>query len=500
MIRNILIFVGFVSVFSGLRLFNLLGQPLYLDEGIYIFWSKLVSESAGFAYVSLQDGKTPLYFWLIASFRGIIGNTLLTGRLISVGASVISVLSWMVIIKKSVKFKYSYLVYLAFFAVMPLGLMTERMAFSDSLLGAWASLSMMFLYLAHHSIDDKKMWKIILWTLLSGITLGLGYMTKTTMRLFLIVYIGIALFWAIEYLKNRKMLKLLQIILVAGLMYFIYNQIVGFLRFGGQRFWGEIANKEGLLTFSIQEIIQRLKNEPLSYMAYVPLIGEYLFYYFGVALPLIIVGFVVTLKKDYQNIWILFMTGSIFTAVFLSGRVMASRYFYILVPVATAVITIGAIKLIETKKKLYWTVVALIWVLLFWQSLVMVVSPYNGMYASDDKNYYYTSDVNAYGLSDVIKFLEGKERNSIVGIYGTWGIPEGSRVILSEHNIESIGLRSILNLDTLKVDFDNKKEKYIYIVGKYSEMEALNKISTVKMLFKFDKPNGGIPTYLYKVL
>lgn len=518
MIRNILIFAGLISIFLGLRLFNLLVQPLYLDEGIYIFWSKLVSESTDFAYVSLQDGKTPLYFWLIASLRGIIGDTLLAGRLISVGASVVSVFSWMVIIKNSVKFKYSNLIYLAFFAVMPLGLMTERMAFSDSLLGACVSLSFMFLYLAYLDIDHNKLWKVLIWTFMSGITLGLGYMTKTTTRLFLVIHMGVIVFWLIIFFKNRQLLKIMQLILVIIIMYFIYNQIIGFLRFGGQRFWGEIVNKENLLTFSVPEIISRLKNEPLSYMAYVPLVGEYILYYFGVTLPLTIAGFVFIVKNNFKNFSIIFMAVSIVIAVFLSGRVMASRYFYILVPVITAIITIGAVKLFETKNKWYLSIVVITWILLFIQSLIMIISPYNGVYASDDKNYYYTGEVNAYGLQDVIKYLNDKEGNSIVGVYGTWGIPEGVRVILNEHGIEAVGLSNILSSNSTNsyekcetnrvlldgkcwmVNFDNKKDKFIYIVGEYREISILNRINTVKLLFKFDRPNSGISTYLYNVL
>jgi len=122
-----------------LRFSFILKSPLYLDEGIY----------------SLQDGKTPLFFWMIYVFGPLINNYLLAGRLISIFAGLVTAGCWMIIFFNYFNLRKS-IIYLFLFLIAPYGFLVERMALSDSLLMAFASLSLMFLMLFKKILDEKN--------------------------------------------------------------------------------------------------------------------------------------------------------------------------------------------------------------------------------------------------------------------------------------------------------------------------------------------------------
>jgi hypothetical protein len=246
-------------------------------------------------------------------------------------------------------------------------------------------------------------------------------------------------------------------------------------------------------------------------------VWQYIVIYFGITLPALVVGIVHIIKYKREWSWLIFYMVSIFVAIFLSGRVMASRYFYILVPITTVIITIGIETILKTKYS--WKKLAVIgcWLLVFSQSLLMVMLPSNGIYASDDRNYLFRGDVSTFGLEKVADHIKDKAGESIVGVYGTWGIPEGAIVLLEEKGIEAVSLKNILsersylssnNCDPdrediggkcWKVEFDNNKTRYVYIVGKYDKIGIMERLKNIELVEKFERPGGENPTYLYKI-
>ena len=517
MVKKVLLALLLIGSVVSFRLINLLKLPLYLDEGIFIYWAKLISESANFAYVSLQDGKTPLLFWLIALFRGLNGNTLLIGRLLSVAASAVTVVSWMIIISKEFKVKYGSYIYALFFGVLPYSILLDRMAFTDGLLSALVSVSTMFLVTAKSLIEKKKIFFGLLAIITSGVFLGFSYMTKSTGRMMALIEVGVVFIWLWGYLWNRKFVEASYMSVFGLLLYVIYGQIVGFLKFGGYRFWGEVQNKEKLMTFTIPEIIKRLLTDPLSYAANLPLTLQYFAIYFGVLLFFLAIGIYVIMRKYKQNLWLLFYVVAIFFGVYLSARIIASRYFYLLVPAVLAISSLGISYFVESFKmnKLRLVVVIVVWLLLLAQSGLMVIEPTKAIYSQDDNSFFVNGQLTALGLDKVYAYIGNDKDKSIVGVRGIWGMPEGSIVLLEEHGIEAIEIFKILSDSNpvkgkclsgemiegrcYRVNFDSKKKKYLYIVGKYDQ-NILSKMKSVELVYGFARPNGDINTFLYKVL
>ncbi len=72
-------------VTAALRLPGLRELPVFGDEAIHLHWSQLIREiPAANAFISMQDPKPPLHFWLMALFLPLFRDPVLAGRLVSV--------------------------------------------------------------------------------------------------------------------------------------------------------------------------------------------------------------------------------------------------------------------------------------------------------------------------------------------------------------------------------------------------------------------------------
>lgn len=523
--KKIFIVVGVVLLLV-LRFSFILRSPLYLDEGIYISWADLIHQSKSFAYLSLQDGKTPLFFWIMSVFGPFINNFLLSGRLVSIFAGLVTVGCWMIIFSKYFNFKKA-VIYLFLFLIAPYGFLIERMALSDSLLMSFFSLSLMFLILSKKIFDgnDKKnKFKFVLFMVFSGIFMGCSYATKTTTRLFFITYLIIAGFWILGYLKNKKIKNI--ILMIFGLMVFVflYREVISCFRVGGHVFWSSIAEKEKLMIYSPQEIIKRLTNNPLSVFNYSNLVFQYWGAYLSGLMIFVVIGTykLISLKENRKFLWLLFYWVFVTAAVCLSGKVMASRYIYITYPIMLAIAVFGVDFLLSLKNQKIKIVVYLLMVLVLGQSCLFVFKPERAFYSEDDQSYFVSSGLTALGLSDVIKYFDNKDKSKVlIGVCGTWGIPEGSSIILKEAGLKSeiINVNNILSSKPLergkcdkwwikngntcwRLDFGIGDEsgtvRYLFVAGDDKAVEKLLNVGA-KKIYQFDRYKGMTKNYFLEV-
>src|SRR5260221_7286897 len=75
---------GIILIYLVLRLPNLTLQPIFADEAIYIRWAQIAKAEPSLRFISLQDGKTPLFMWAMAPNLVIFEDPLFAGRLLSV--------------------------------------------------------------------------------------------------------------------------------------------------------------------------------------------------------------------------------------------------------------------------------------------------------------------------------------------------------------------------------------------------------------------------------
>jgi len=82
--RDLLILLGLTSVYFATRLFALDALPIFVDEAIYSRWSQISLHDASWRFISLTDGKQPLFVWVAMPFLYFITDPLVATRLVSV--------------------------------------------------------------------------------------------------------------------------------------------------------------------------------------------------------------------------------------------------------------------------------------------------------------------------------------------------------------------------------------------------------------------------------
>lgn len=87
-----LIILGLVVGFFVLVTANLTRLPIFVDEALYLRWAQIAWHDASWRFISLTDGKQPLYVWFVIPFLKLIDDPLYGGRLASGVSGLISVL------------------------------------------------------------------------------------------------------------------------------------------------------------------------------------------------------------------------------------------------------------------------------------------------------------------------------------------------------------------------------------------------------------------------
>src|SRR4030042_6724731 len=72
-------------IYLAVRLINLTVIPIFTDEAMYLRWAQIgLYEPQKYLFISLIDGKQPLFVWLTYPFVKFMSDPLIAGRLVSV--------------------------------------------------------------------------------------------------------------------------------------------------------------------------------------------------------------------------------------------------------------------------------------------------------------------------------------------------------------------------------------------------------------------------------
>lgn len=168
-----LVWIIILSLYLATRLFNLDLIPIFNDEANYIFWAKNIATSAHGWFISLTNGKPPIFIWEIVLFIKLLpaSQYLIAGRLPSVLAGLFSLVGIFKLAK--LLFKSEWMANLAaiFYVFTPFTLFYDRLALFDSLLTATSTWSV---YFALKTAKTEKVLDAAKW----GIALGLALLSK----------------------------------------------------------------------------------------------------------------------------------------------------------------------------------------------------------------------------------------------------------------------------------------------------------------------------------
>lgn len=176
--KFLILFILLLVAYLGSHLWGLVRLPVFSDEAIYIRWAQLIIDNPSeYLFFAMNDGKTPLFIWLLTPFQLIFADKLLAGRVVAVLIGLVQILVVKNIISKLSQSKWTQLYGMLVFSILPFWFFHHRIALMDGLLVLMISLAMDRVIAL--SIEAKKTGKVNLANaMFSAVFLALAVMTK----------------------------------------------------------------------------------------------------------------------------------------------------------------------------------------------------------------------------------------------------------------------------------------------------------------------------------
>ena len=194
-------FTTLIVLYFSSRLINLTLIPIFTDEAIYIRWGQIALQDPVHRFISLEDGKQPMFVWLMLPALKWIANPLMAGRLVSVFSGTLALAGLVALSWKLFGEKTGWLTGFIYI-ISPFFLLYDRLALYDSLTTAlmiWALfLSILMAGLLRLDI-----------ALLLGMTVGAGFLTKSSAQfaLILLPFILLLFDWRTKE-KGKRLIRL----------------------------------------------------------------------------------------------------------------------------------------------------------------------------------------------------------------------------------------------------------------------------------------------------
>lgn len=160
-----------VGLFLLLRLAAILVFPPFADETAYLYWTEKML-TLGDLSQPLRDGTGPVFMILTSPFILMTGNFLLSGRLTSLFAEVISLIVLGFLTFRLTRSQKALLATLLFAMFNPLTFLQGRLAILDPLVTMWSLLAIFM------AVSLLRTSNLFLKSLVLGIFLALGFLTK----------------------------------------------------------------------------------------------------------------------------------------------------------------------------------------------------------------------------------------------------------------------------------------------------------------------------------
>ncbi|RJQ25318.1 hypothetical protein C4577_05955 [Candidatus Parcubacteria bacterium] len=433
--KNLLIiFAIFTVLYFFTRLFNVMALPIFTDEAIYTRWSQIARYDAAWRFISLTDGKQPLFVWINMILMRFISDPLLAGRLVSVGAGFFTMIGMFFLSSEIFKNKKIGIIGSFLYLVFPFSLVYDRMALYDSLVACFAVWS---LYLEVLLIRLKRLDI----ALILGLILGGGFLTKSSAFFFAYLLPFSLVLFDLE--KPKRVERLLKwgslALLSASLGYFYYSV----LRLSPLRYM--INEKNSIFIYPFSEWIQH----PLRFF-HGNLAGLYdwLIAYLGIPIALLIVFSLIISKKFFREKILLLLWFSIpFVALALFGKTLYPRFILFMTMPLLVLAAYSLFVLTEKfKSKKFKALIIILFVALSLRSDYFIITDIarSPVHRADLTQY-----VNGWpaggGMKEIVEYLDEKSKKGkiYVASEGTFGsIPTYvMEIYLDENkNIEKRGM------------------------------------------------------------
>lgn len=473
--RDIAILISLTILYFILNLTNITILPLFVDEALYLRWSQIAWHDASWRFISLTDGKQPLFIWYAIPFLKTISDPVVAGRVASVVAG------WFIVagawyagyILKGKKLALIASI-LAIFS--PYLFFYNRFAVMESLLTAFG------VWIFNLSIIQAKKNQLDL-ALILGLTTGAAMLVKSS-ALFYLLLIPVSYIFTNkvkDYLSKSSLKYTLLFLITTTLTLTIYNvqRLSPWMHMIGQKNafftvpFSEIFKDPVRITNNLQDIFRWHSLYSTLPVLLLSIAGFYLLY---------------RKNKSASLILLTWTLGQLFGTA-LVARLYAPRYIAFVTPF---VILSASYAISEIRASLRNSALAITIIFPAYLISLLLTNPNSYPFAKVDEGY-----INGwpagYGVKEVSDYLVERANASdskvIVYTEGTFGIlPHGIELYIDGRtdNLEIIGIYP-LNVNELPPYYvrDRAVTNETYFIMNNTEFE--NPPPLLELVAKYDK-------------
>lgn len=407
------ILVLLALVYFLFRLYQIMSLPIFTDEAIYIRWSQIARFDPSWRFISLTDGKQPLFIWLDTILIRFIHDPLLSARLISVFAGFATMTGLFFLGRELFKNRWIGILSAFLYLIFPFALVHDRMALYESLVGTstiW-SLYLEVLLIRRLRLDLA---------LILGMVLGGGVLTKTSgfFSIYLMPFLFIIFDW-----KNKKrwerFLKFAGIALISIALAYGYYSILRL-----SPFFHIINEKNSIFVHSVSEWLTHPVRDLQSNLN--GLIDWFITYFTGFFILFAIGAFFI--KKEYLReklllfVWFLFP----FAALALFGKILYPRFIFFMTLSLLPLVAFSIYSLLNTVKNKYIAISLVLLILILpLKADFFILSDFSkAPIPKSDKEQYIDGWPAGGGVKEAVNFFKEKASNEkiFIATEGTFGL------------------------------------------------------------------------------
>jgi 4-amino-4-deoxy-L-arabinose transferase-like glycosyltransferase len=467
-----LIILLFLS-FLGWYLYRLGKFPIFADEAIYLNWAQRVAQGHESIFISVFDGKPPLFIWFSAVFSFFFSNLLFAGRLVSVLSLFIASFF---IYRQLVKHSQSWAKLAVFFILAsPFIFFHSRMALLDTLLSVFLALAI----LTWSNKQSKYRG------LLTGVLAGLAFWSKTPALFFM----PLPLLSSLILQRDKK--GLIQAFIS------LFTMTVFILSLKLSIWFPYLFLRSQDFTFSLAEVFQGQINQIFN--NFKDLISWLAFYLTWPVLILFLVGLYKGFKQKQPiiiNLGLAILLLSL--PIIVLGKVVAPRYY---LPLGFFIPLVASYSLKNLTKELLFIIAAGFLAITFPINYFLQINPFIAHLPPIDERQYLEDWSSGIGIEHTSNFINRQAKDHSVkllteGYFGT--LPDGLFVHQSVYpgaDLEIVGVGSP-GSDDFKHQLETSTAELNYYVGNHDRISDQARQS-MKLVQQYDKKNAGPSLEVY---
>jgi len=489
--KTYILFIFLAFLFFTTRVLNLKNIPIFTDEAIYIRWAQIALKDPTNRFISLEDGKQPLFIWLAAVSNKFISDPLIATRLVSIFSGFGSLIG-IYLLGKELFSKKVGIISSVLYLILPFTLLYDRIALYDSFLTMLGIYSLLFTVRLVKVPDLSTAF-------LAAFSIGSAMITKSSGNFFLYLIPFSALLFNFNN-KNSKNLFFKWVLLsttVGVISLLIYNM----LRLSPLFYIIERKNLE-----FIRPLSDVLKNPSLftvsNFKALFSWIAVYETYPFFL---LSVFGLLYGIIK--KNLSVLLIAVYIFAPFFAEvffNKVLYPRFtlFYFPYFIILAAFAISVLLAIYKKYQTFiYASLILATLIPLYYATILLTKPEKAPIPKSDSNQYFNDWPAGFGVEQVKDFLKEKSKNEkvTVGTQGTFGLlPYGLQIYFPDN--KNLHIEGFWPVDEKKLPqqiLDASQNNITYFIFNEYQGEILNP----RLLFvaKYRKGIGNSYMRLYEV-